>query len=56
MTGFKMVQQMKSKGYIKNLKHFKLRAECFQDVLDLITEMSKNLYGCKCKTRKEEQK
>ena len=36
---------MKSNGHINDLNHFKLRAECFQDVLILIDKLNKNLYG-----------
>lgn len=38
---------MEKKGYVLNAKHFKLRAECFHDVLHLLDKMSKNLYGFK---------
>ena len=47
MTDFEMIQEMESEGYIKDLKHFKLRAECFHDVLQLLNKMCKNLYGFK---------
>jgi hypothetical protein len=47
MTDFKWIQEMEKEGYIKDLRHFKLRAECFQDVLQLLNKMRKNLYGFK---------
>jgi hypothetical protein len=47
MKGFEIIQEMESEGYIKGLKHFKLRAECFQDVLQLLNKIRKNLYGFK---------
>jgi len=45
MANFKMIREMESNGHIKDPAHFKLRAECFQDVLILIDKLSKNLYG-----------
>lgn len=45
MADFEMINEMESEGYIKNLKHFKLSAECFHDVLLLLKKMRKNLYG-----------
>lgn len=45
MGHFKMIREMEANGQLKNLKHFKLRAECFHDVLVLIDKLSKNLYG-----------
>lgn len=45
MANFKMIREMKSNGHINDLNHFKLRAECFQDVLILIDKLNKNLYG-----------
>ena len=45
MTNFKMIREMEANGQLKNLKLFKLRAECFHDVLILIDKLNKNLYG-----------
>jgi len=45
MANFKMIREMEANGQLKNLKHFKLRAECFHDVLLLIDKLSKSLYG-----------
>ena len=45
MANFKMIREMESNGHINDLNHFKLRAECFQDVLILIDKLNKNLYG-----------
>lgn len=45
MANFKMIREMESNGHIKDLSHFKLRAECFQDMLILIDKLSKSLYG-----------
>jgi len=47
MKGFKWIQKMEKKGYVRDAKHFKLRAECFHDVLLLLGKMRKNLYGFK---------
>lgn len=38
---------MEDDKQIKDLNHFKLRAECIQDVLFLMDMLSKNLYGYK---------
>ena len=45
MANFKLIREMESNGHIGDLYHFKLRAECFHDVLMLIDKLSKNLYG-----------
>jgi len=47
MKGYKRIQKMEKEGFVRDAKHFKLRAECFHDVLLLLEKMSKNLYGFK---------
>lgn len=47
MSNFEMVHEMEEEGYVKDLKHFKLRAECLHDVLLLLNKIGKKTYGFK---------
>ena len=47
MADFKMIRQMEADRHIRDLNHFKLRAECFQDLLLLMDSIRRNLYGFK---------
>jgi len=47
MADFKMIQEMEASGHIKDLNHFKLRAECIQDILLFMDKLGETLIGFK---------
>ena len=47
MSDFKMAHKMEKEGYSKDIKHFKVRAECLDDVLLFIHRMPTNMWEMK---------
>lgn len=47
MSDFKKVHKMEKEDYSNDIKHFKLRAECLDDVLLLIHRMPQNVWEMK---------
>lgn len=47
MSDFKLVHKLEKEGYSKDIKHFKLRAECLDDVLLFIHRMTTNFWEMK---------
>lgn len=47
MSDLKMVHKMEKEGYAKDMRHFKLRAECLDDVLQFIHKMPTNVWEMK---------